>query len=125
MKRIFAFVFALIMLSLSFVSCGESELYGVWYRDDGNVRNLIQFAENSKGEDTFIWKILDTDNVSRLTGYYEETSSATGYYSVSGSTITLKYTSADTDVDMTYSINDDELSLMYQGTVLILNKYEE
>lgn len=118
MRRIFALFISITVLTTILVSCSsaESKLYGAWYNDTNGIRNAIQFSENEKGKDCFVWAIYDIEAD-------EITSTARGYYTITGSTFTLQYLNSDTEYNLTYSLNDGVLTLKDGSAALVLTKY--
>ena len=120
MKRVLSIILAVLSLALLFSSCAsaESKLYGAWYNDTNGIRNAIQFSENEKGKDCFIWAIYDIEND-------EIKSTARGYYTITGSTFTLEYLDTDSEYNLTYSLSDGVLTLKDGNTSIVFTKYVE
>ena len=107
-----------ITMLLSSCSSAEAKLHGAWFNDTNGIRNAIQFSENKEGKNCFVWVVLDLET-------YEEKTTARGYYTITGSTFTLKYLDSDLEYNLTYTLNDGVLTLKDGNTAIVLTKYVE
>jgi len=116
MKRLLCAII-IIAFCLSLSSCSSaSDLYGVWYADEGGVRNAVQFSENKEGKDVFVWAAYNIKDDSIE-------SNTTGYYKVSGDTVIFDTGDRTEIFELQYEISDDTLVLFSESARLTLEKY--
>lgn len=117
MKRYTAFLLCIFIILLTGCSPASVEkLYGTWYNDTGNIRNIIQLYEYDKStKNAFLWVVYDIKEDKR-------TSVDSGTYTLSDGTITFKY-AGGAHVTLEYTQNDDILTLIMDGTVVEFHLY--
>ena len=113
-KRVLLFLFSIVLM-LTGCSASVKEMYGTWYVDTGNVRNIIQFYENDTAKNTFIWVVYDI-------AADERTSVETGTYAVGDRTITFTYTTGVV-VTLEYTKSGDTLTLVLDGAAMEFQLY--
>ncbi len=108
----------LLYILLALISCSSSvkDLYGTWYVDADNVRNIIQFYETDNAKNAFIWAVYDI-------AADERTSVDTGTYELRNKTITFTYTSGIV-VTLDYTKNDDMLTFVMDGAAVEFQLFE-
>ncbi len=105
-----------ILLALTACSSSVKDLYGTWYVDADNVRNIIQFYETDNAKNAFIWAVYDI-------AADERTSVDTGTYELRNKTITFTYTSGIV-VTLDYTKNDDMLTFVMDGAAVEFQLFE-
>lgn len=103
---------------MSLIACTvPSDIYGAWYVDEGNTRNAIQFSENAEGKDVFIWAVynLEEDVVE---------SNHKGYYKISGDTIIFEYGDDTSNLELSFDLEGDKLTLYNDSAEMVLTKFE-
>ncbi len=108
-KRGLLFLFSIILV-LAGCSASVKKLYGTWYVDTGDVRNIIQFYENDTAKNAFIWAVYDI-------AADERSSVETGTYTIEDGTITFSYASGVV-VTLEYTKSGDTLTLVMDGAAV-------
>ena len=108
-KRGLLILFSIVVM-LTSCSVSVKELYGTWYVDTGDVRNIIQFYENDAAKNAFIWAVYDI-------AADERTSVETGTYALKEGTITFTYSSG-VSVTLEYTKSGDMLTLVMDGAAV-------
>lgn len=118
MKKYSLFLFFLCILWV-FSGCSSvsvKEVYGTWYVDADDVRNIIQLYKNDTTENAFIWAVYDI-------AADERTSVETGTYELNDGTITFAYMSG-IKVTFDYERKADKLTLVMDGAAIEFQLYE-
>lgn len=117
MKRIISLV---LLLSQIFILCSctkASDFYGVWYREVGGQRDVLQFAANAEDKPVLVWAVynIKEDKVE---------STNTGYYRISGDKLVVDFGNDGELFEMDYQLDGDSLILTNGSVSLHLQKYE-
>ncbi|MCI8611468.1 MAG: hypothetical protein HFE66_06075 [Clostridiales bacterium] len=116
MKKCGFLFFLCVWLALTACSASVKDLYGTWYVDTDNVRNIIQFYETDTAKNAFIWAVYDI-------AADERTSVDTGTYELKNKTITFTYSSGVV-VTLDYTQSDDTLTFVMDGAVVEFQLFE-
>ena len=111
-------VFLFIAVALVLTSCvSEKDFFGVWYVDNGNERNVIQFSESADGKNAFYWVVKDIAND-------ETVSISKGYFKTDNRQIVLTYLDGYTELTLSFKLDGEKLTLSSDSASMVLTKYE-
>ena len=116
MKKYTLFFLCILLVFAGCSSTNVEELYGTWYKDTGDIRNIIQFYAYDTTENAFIWAVYDI-------AADERTSIETGTYELGEGTVTLTYASGTT-VTLEYTKEGDTITLVMDGAAVEFQLYE-
>ena len=117
MRKVLSVLVCFVLIFVLSSCTKESDLYGAWYVDSGDIRNAIQFSENDNGDNIFIWVVynLEKDSIE---------SNDSGKYHIYGNSITLEYNGDIDPITLDFELVDNKLTLSSETARLILEKYE-